>query len=102
MATSEIIKFRVPSGHKELFSTAARDAGMTVSELLRRAAKAAVAGRVASRPVLVDLVYIRSIANRLDALAATAGGDGFRISTEIKDAAETLRGIARRHLEGGR
>jgi hypothetical protein len=98
--TSEIIKFRVPVGHKELFSKAARDAGMTISELLRRAARAAVAGRIASRPVLLDLVYIRSMANRLDALAAVAGDDVVGIS--IKDAAETLRAIARRHLEAGR
>lgn len=99
--TSEIIKFRVPAGHKELFSQAARDAGMTISELLRRAAKAAVAGRIASRPVLADLVYLRSMANRLDALAVAAGDNAVGISAEIKDAAETLRTIARRHLEVG-
>ncbi|SRR6266404_2968336 len=100
--TSEIIKFRVSAGQKEQFSEAARAAGMTISELLRRAAKAAVAGRIASRPVLADLAYLRSMANRLDVLAAVAGDDAVGISTEIKDAAETLRTIARRHLEAGR
>lgn len=99
--TSEIIKFRVPMGHKERLSKAARDAGMTISEMLRRSARAAVAGRIASRPVLADLVHLRSMANRLDALAVVAGNDSVGISTEIKDAAESLRTIARRHLEAG-
>lgn len=99
MAT-EIIKFRVPVGHKELFAKAAQDAGMTISELLRRAAKAAVAGRIASRPVLADLVYLRTMANHLDSLAAIAGNDAVGVSAAVKDAAETLRAITRRHLEG--
>jgi hypothetical protein len=61
---SEIIKFRVAAGEKLRFVNAAQTAGMTVSDLLRRAGKAAIAGRIASRPVLADLVYIRAMASR--------------------------------------
>ena len=99
--TSEIIKFRVARGEKTALSNAARLAGMTVSDLMRRAGKAAIKGRIASRPILVDLAHVRSTANRLDALAAIAGGDAVEISTEIKAAAEALRVIVRRHLEAG-
>ena len=98
---SEIIKFRVPAGDKDLFVNAARDAKMTVSDLLRRAGKAAIKGRIASRPVLADLVHLRSVANRLDSIAEIAGGGTVHISIEIKAVAESLRIIARRHLEAG-
>jgi hypothetical protein len=98
---SDIIKFRVPAGDKDLFVNCARNAGMTVSDLLRRAGKAAINGRIASRPVLADLVHLRSVANRLDAIAEVAGGGAVEISTEIKAAAQSLRIIARRHLEAG-
>lgn len=97
--SSEIIKFRVPAGDKDLFVNAAKDAGTTVSGLLRRAGKAAIKGRVASRPLLEDLIYLRSVANRLDLIAEVAGGAA---SIEIKAAAEALRAIYRRHVEAGR
>jgi len=84
-------------GQKDAFAKAAKAGGFTTSDMLRRAAKAAVSGRIASRPVLSDLVYIRSIAHRLDALAAAAGRGG-RVAAEIKTAAEDLRKIACRHL----
>lgn len=99
--TSKIIKFRVASGEKLMFTNAAQSAGMTLSDLLRRAAKAAVAGRIASRPVLSDLVHIRSVANRLDALSATCGSDPIQVAAEIKNAAVALRAIAERHLMVG-
>lgn len=99
---SKIIKFRAPAGHKEDLSRAAQNAGMTVSELLRRAAKAAIAGRIASRPVLADLVHIRAMANHLDALCAVSSGEHAEIAVEIKNAAVSLRAIAARHLTVGK
>ena len=98
---SEIIKFRVARDDKTALFNAAQAAGMTVSDLMRRAGKAAIKGRIASRPILVDLAHVRSTANRLDALAGSADGDAAEISTQIKAAAEALRAIVRRHLEVG-
>ncbi|MDA9442953.1 hypothetical protein XH98_28430 [Bradyrhizobium sp. CCBAU 51745] len=98
---SEVIKFRIARGDKTALFDAAEAAGMTVSDLMRRAGKAAIKGRIASRPILVDLAHVRSTANRLDALAAVTGGDVAKISAEIKAAAEALRVIVRRHLESG-
>lgn len=77
---SEIIKFRVSADEKHKFIDAAQGAGMTLSDLLRRAGKAAVAGRIASRPILA------------------AGSGPAEISAEIKSTAESLRAIAARHL----
>lgn len=96
---SETIKFRVPAGDKDLFVNAAKDAGTTVSDLLRRAGKAAIRGRVASRPLLADLVHLRSVANRLDSIAEVVRGSA---SIEIKAAAGALRTIYHRHVEAGR
>jgi len=98
---SEVIKFRVAAGEKLQFAKAAQNAGMTLSDLLRRAGKAAVAGRIASRPVLADLVHIRSMANHLDALCAAPGSNPAEVAAEIKSAAESLRAIAARHLAAG-
>jgi hypothetical protein len=98
---SEIIKFRVAAGEKLLFVKAAQNAGLTLSDLLRRAGKAAIAGRIASRPILADLVHIRAMANHLDALCAAPGGDPAQIAAGIKCAAESLRTIAARHLTAG-
>jgi hypothetical protein len=97
---SEIIKFRVAAGEKLRFVNAAQNAGMTVSDLLRRAGKAAIAGRVASRPVLADLVYIRTMANQLDALCSVPG-DPADIAVQVKSTAESLRAIVARHLAAG-
>jgi NADPH:quinone reductase-like Zn-dependent oxidoreductase len=44
-----LIKFRVAAGDKLLIANAATKAGTTVSELLRRAGRAAASGRIASR-----------------------------------------------------
>lgn len=97
---SEIIKFRVAAGEKLRFVNAAQNAGMTVSDLLRRAAKAAIAGRIASRPVLADLVYIRTMANDLDALCSVPR-DSADIAVHVKNTAESLRAIVARHLAAG-
>ena len=70
--SSVTIKFRIPAGDKDLLVNGANDAGTTLSDLLRRAGKAAVKGRIASRPLLADLVYLRSLANRLDSIAEAA------------------------------
>lgn len=99
---SEIIKFRMAAGEKVQFVKAAQSAGMTISDLLRRAAKAAIAGRIASRPVLADFVHIRSMANDLDALCPIFGGEHAELEAEIKNAAASLRAIAARHLAVGR
>lgn len=98
---SEIIKFRVATGEKLQFANAAHDAGMTVSDLVRRAGKAAIAGRIASRSVLADLVHIRTMANHLDALCTVPAADPAEIVAEIKHAASSLRAIAARHLTVG-
>ncbi|MET4449499.1 hypothetical protein ABIB75_007813 [Bradyrhizobium sp. GM2.2] len=97
---TEIIKFRVPTGDKDAFANAAKAGGVTLSDLLRRAAKAAITGRIASRSVLTDLIFVRSLSHRLDAVASIANSDP-RVSAEIKAAAASLRQIARRHLEAG-
>ncbi|WP_315761421.1 plasmid mobilization protein [Bradyrhizobium sp. SZCCHNS2005] len=98
---SEMIKFRVAAGEKLQFVNAAQNAGMTLSDLLRRAGKAAIAGRIASRPVLADLVHIRAMANHLDALCGVLGGDPAEIGAEIKSTAASMRAIAARHLAAG-
>jgi len=95
---SELIKFRVDAGDKELIAKAAAKAGTSVSELLRRAGRAAACGRIASRSVLSDLVLIRTAANRLTTLADAPDADPAAIAACVKATAEDLRAIAARHL----
>ena len=95
---SQWIKFRANDEQRSMLTHAARKAGMTVSELLRRAGRAAAAGRIASRPVLSDLVIIRSAANRLAALAENPETDPATMVEAVKAAADDLRAIAARHL----
>lgn len=78
----ELIKFRIATDDKQVISDAADRAGVTVSELLRRAGRAAASGRIASRAVLMDLVSIRSAANRLATLADTPNVNPARTATE--------------------
>ena len=65
---SELIKFRIRADEKQAFSEAADRAGMTLSEMLRRAGRAAAAGRIAPRAALTDFALIRTAANRLTTL----------------------------------
>jgi len=95
---SELIKFRVDAGDKELIAKAAAKAGMSVSELLRRAGRAAAYGRIASRSVLSDLVLIRTAANRLATLADAPDADPAAIAARVRATADDLRAIAARHL----
>jgi hypothetical protein len=95
---TELIKFRIAADDKQVISDAAERAGMTVSELLRRAGRAAASGRIASRAVLTDLVSIRSAANRLATLADTPNVDPAAVRAAVKTAADDLRAIAARHL----
>jgi hypothetical protein len=95
---NELIKFRVAADDKLVINEAAGRAGLTVSELLRRAARAAASGRIASRAVLTDLVTIRTAANRLAALAETPNLDPRAMATAVKIAADDLRAITARHL----
>ena len=94
----ELIKFRITAETKHEISLAADKAGLSVSELLRRAGRAAVAGRIASRAVLSDLITIRRAANRLAALAETPDADRGAMVIAVKAAAEDLRIITARHL----
>lgn len=93
-----LIKFRVAAGDKQLIASAATRAGTTVSELLRRAARAAATGRIASRPVLSDLVLIRTTANRLAALVDNPDTDRTALAACVKATVDDLRAVAARHL----
>jgi len=93
-----LIKFRVADGDKLLIANAAERAGITVSELLRRASRAAISGRIASRSVLSDLVLIRTAASRLATLVDAPDADPAVIAASVKATAEDLRAIAARHL----
>lgn len=94
---SELVKFRIRAEEKEALSEAAERAGVTISELLRRAGRAAAAGRFAPRAVLREFVLIRTAANRLASLAETHDADP-AITACMKATAEDLRAIAGRHL----
>ncbi|WP_315766304.1 MULTISPECIES: plasmid mobilization protein [unclassified Bradyrhizobium] len=95
---SELIKFRLRPEEKQLLTEAAERAGMTVSEMLRRAGRAAAAGRIAPRAALTDFALIRTAANRLASLADAPETDAAAITACIKATAEDLRAIAARHL----
>ena len=93
-----LIKFRVAAADKRLIADAAARAGTTVSELLRRAGRAAASGRITSRPMLSDLVLVRTAANRLATLVEAPDADPAVIAACVKETAEDLRAIAARHL----
>jgi uncharacterized protein (DUF1778 family) len=93
-----VIKFRVGDDEKLMLANAAHQAGISISDLLRRAGRAAVAGRIASRPLLADLVSIRRAANRLAALADAPTADPTVMAAAVKSTADDLRAIAARHL----
>jgi hypothetical protein len=94
---SKLVKFRIRAEEKEALSEAADRAGVTISELLRRAGRAAAAGRFAPRGVLSEFVLIRTAANRLASLAETHDANP-TVAACIKATAEDLRAIAGRHL----
>jgi uncharacterized protein (DUF1778 family) len=93
-----LIKFRIDADGKAAITNAATKAGTTVSELLRRAARASTSGRIASRSVLTDLVAVRTAANRLATLVDAPDGDPAALAACVKATAEDLRAIAARHL----
>jgi|UPI00036DCE73 uncharacterized protein (DUF1778 family) len=93
-----LIKFRVAAADKRLIADAAARAGTTVSELLRRAGRAAASGRITSRPMLSDLVLVRTAANRLATLMDAPDADPAVIAARVKETVEDLRAIAARHL----
>jgi hypothetical protein len=95
---SDFIKFRVTADEKRSLVSAAREADVTVSALLRRAGRAVIGGRIASGPVLVDLVAVRRAANLLAAIADDATAEPEKIAAAMKAAANDLRKIAARHL----
>jgi uncharacterized protein (DUF1778 family) len=95
---SELVKFRIRADDKRLLSEAADKAGVTLSEMLRRAGRAAAAGRIAPRAVLTDLVLIRTAANKLASLADTPDADPAVLVACAKSTADDLRTIATRHL----
>lgn len=99
---SALIEFRVADGDKQAIIIAANAAGMSVSELLRRACRAAASGRIASRSVLSDLVLVRSAANRLVALADKQSANPAAIIECVRATAEDLRTIAAKHLENAK
>lgn len=90
-------KFRISPEEKQIFANAAERAGITVSDLMRRAGRAAVTGRIASRSVLSDLVRVRSVANKLITLMDASNADPALVA-ECKAVAEDLRVIVADHL----
>ncbi len=94
---TEFIKFRVDPDEKRRIMAAADRAGISASDLLRRASRAAVAGRIASRSVLSDLTIIRAAANRLAAMVESPDVDP-AIAAGVKAAVDDFREIAARHL----
>jgi hypothetical protein len=98
MQQTALIKFRVTPDEKKSFVEAAREADVSVSSLLRRAGRAVISGRVASRSVLVDLVAVRTAANALAVVAADPAADPSHVANTAKSTADVLREIAARHL----
>lgn len=96
--TSEIIKFRVDPDEKQRIVAAANRAGISTSDLLRRAGRAATSGRIASRAVLSDLVLIRTTANRLAQMVNDPAADLTAVAAGVKAAVDCFREIATRHL----
>ena len=77
---------------------AADRAGISTSDLLRRAGRAATSGRIASRSVLSDLVLVRATANRLAAVIDDPAADPAAVAASVKAAVDDFRRIAARHL----
>ena len=95
---SEIIKFRVDADEKQRIVAAANRAGISTSDLLRRAGRAAMSGRIASRAVLSDLVLIRTTANRLAAMVDDPAADPAVVTAGVRAAVDDFRQIDERHL----
>jgi uncharacterized protein (DUF1778 family) len=91
------IKFRIPADDKLMLVDAAERAGLTVSDMLRRAGRAAATGRIASRSVLSDLVRVRAAANKLATLLDNSSADATLVA-ECKAVTEDLRAIVANHL----
>jgi hypothetical protein len=98
ISMSDIIKFRIDADEKRRIMAAADRAGITASDLLRRAGRAALSGRIASRAVLSDLVLIRATANRLAAMIDDPTVDPTVVAAGVKAAVDHFRQIAARHL----
>lgn len=98
MSQTALVKFRVTAAEKQSLVDAARVADQSVSAILRRAGRAVIGGRVASRAVLTDLAAVRSIANALAAAATNPAVDQAQLTTFAENSAATLREIAARHL----
>jgi hypothetical protein len=91
-------KFRVTADEKSRYSMP-RAKLMWRSRLCCAALAGAFAGgRIASRPVLDDLVAIRSAANALAAVAGDPKADPIQVAMIAKNTADALREIAARHL----
>lgn len=97
MAT-EFIKFRIGADEKRRITAAAERAGISTSDLLRRAGRAAIAGRIASRSILSDLAMIRTAANSLAAMVDSPDADPAAVAAGVKAAVADFREIAARHL----
>jgi hypothetical protein len=95
---TDVIKFRIDSDEKQRIMKAAERAGISTSDLLRRAGRAAASGRIASRAVLLDLVSIRAAANRLAAMVDNPDADPAAVAAGVKAAVADFRQIAARHL----
>ena len=98
LMASDIIKFRIDADEKQRIMKAAERAGISTSDLLRRAGRAAASGRIASRAVLSDLVLIRAAANRLAAMVDNPDTDPAAVAAGVKASVANFRQIAARHL----
>lgn len=96
---SELIRFRLTTAEKQQISAAALRAETSVSALVRRAARAAAAGRLADRQLLADLVSVRRIANHLLSLAENSVSVSPALADKLRQAVTDLRRIVARHLE---
>lgn len=102
MTQSELIRFRLTTFEKAQIAAAAQRADISVSSLVRRAARAAAAGRPVSRDLLADLATIRRAANALASIAEGTEGLPLGVADHVMMAANELRRIAVRHLEAQR
>ena len=95
---SEVIKFRVTAAEKRQYVNAAVAEETDVSSLLRRAGRALLGGRVASKALLKDLAALRQTANRLSAAAEARDPDLGVLISIARTAAKDVNEVATRHL----
>jgi hypothetical protein len=95
---SEFVKFRLRPDQKLSLREAAADSDTSVSEIVRRAALAVVAGRPIPTPRRSDFVAMRVAANELAAALEETSADPDGIMARIRAAATQLHRLAAQQL----